>query len=125
MCGWMGCFETAAALRPSPRKISKLNLMPSPSEALQSFSAVVITGGSSGIGKSFIELMGKLKPDLVFCNLSRRDPGIKNFGKRLNHFPVDLSRADEVGRAAREVGEFLGREVPAGKILLINNSGFG
>jgi len=69
--------------------------------------------------------MGKLKPDLFFCNLSRRDPGIKNFGKRLNHFSVDLSRAAEVERAAQAVGEFLGREVPAGRILLINNSGFG
>src|SRR5476651_1050441 len=124
MCGWMGCFETAAALRPSPRKISKLNLMPSPSEALSSFSAVVITGGSSGIGKSFIELMGKLKPDLRFCNLSRRDPGIINFGKRLNHFPCDLSRGAEVGRVAREVEAWLRREVPAGRLLLINNSGF-
>src|SRR5882672_10581707 len=43
-------------------------------EALQPFSAVVVTGGSSGIGKSFIELGRNLKPDLFFCNLSRRAP---------------------------------------------------
>src|SRR5882757_5015024 len=92
----MGCFETAAAGRLAPRKISKLNLVPSPSEALATFSAVVITGGSSGIGKSFIELIGKLKPDLVFCNLSRREPAIKSFGERLNHFACDLSRGAEV-----------------------------
>jgi len=69
--------------------------------------------------------MAKLHADLVFCNLSRRDPGIINLGKRLNHFPCDLSRADEVARAAGEVEAFLRREVPAGRVLLINNSGFG
>jgi short-subunit dehydrogenase len=69
--------------------------------------------------------MGKLKPDLRFCNLSRREPGIINFGKRLNHFPCDLSREAEVGRVAREVEAWLRREVPAGRVLLINNSGFG
>jgi hypothetical protein len=118
-------FETGAAERPGPMKISKLNVVPSPSEALQSFSSVIITGGSSGIGKSFIELMGKLKPDLVFCNLSRRDPGKIFSGQRLNHFACDLSRPAEVERAAREVGDFLQREVPTGSVLLINNSGFG
>lgn len=69
--------------------------------------------------------MGKLKSDLVFCNLSRRSPGEKKFGKNLNHFAADLSRPAEVERAAREVAEFLGREVPVERVLLINNSGFG
>ena len=99
--------------------------MPSLSEALQSYSSVVITGGSSGIGKSFIELMGKLNPALVFCNLSRRKPDVKFFRERLNHFACDLSRPAAVERAAQEVGAFLGRAVPMGRILLINNSGFG
>lgn len=50
----------------------------------------------------------------------------KNIIERgLRHFPCDLSRATEVERAAREVGEFLGEKVPKGRILLINNSGFG
>ncbi len=69
--------------------------------------------------------MGKLKPDLVFCNLSRRDPDIKISPERLNHFACDLSRPAEVERAARSVGDFLQRASPAGQILLINNSGFG
>lgn len=99
--------------------------MSSLSESLKSYSAVVITGGSSGIGKSFIELMRKLSPDLVFCNLSRRNPGIINFAGRLNHFGCDLSRPADVERAAREVSALIGREAPAGRILLINNSGFG
>ena len=99
--------------------------MSSLSEALSPFSSVVVTGGSSGLGKSFIELSAKLKPGLVFCNLSRRKPDIKNIGERLNHFPCDLSRADEVSRAAGEVEALLRREAPAGAVLLINNSGFG
>lgn len=103
----------------------KLPVVPSLSEELNSYTSVVVTGGSSGIGKSFINLAAKLNPDLVFCNLSRRDPAIKNIEKKLNHFPCDLSRADETGRVAGAVNVFLRREVPAGRVLLINNSGFG
>ena len=99
--------------------------MPSLSEALSSFSAVIVTGGSSGIGKSFIELMGKLNPGLQFCNLSRREPDIKIPGIKLNHFPCDLSRAAEIARAAAAIEGFLAQAVPAGRVLLINNSGFG
>jgi short-subunit dehydrogenase len=43
----------------------------------------------------------------------------------LNHFPCDLSRPDEVARAAGAVEALLRREVPVGRVLLINNSGFG
>ncbi|MEO5958659.1 MAG: SDR family NAD(P)-dependent oxidoreductase, partial [Opitutaceae bacterium] len=99
--------------------------MPSLSEALQSFSAVVVTGGSSGIGKSFIELMGKLKTDLSFCNLSRQPPAKNSFGKRLNHVPCDLSRAAAIEQAAGQVEDWLAREAPRGRLLLINNSGIG
>ncbi len=98
------------------------------SEVLQSISAVILTGGSSGIGKSFIDLGLRLKPGLVFCNLSRRSPP-KNIsaaaGKNLNHFTCDLSRPEEVERGADAVAAFLAREVPAGRLLLINNSGIG
>jgi len=99
--------------------------MSSLSEVLQTFSTVVITGGSSGIGKSFIELCAKLKPDLIFCNLSRREPPKNSSEERLNHFPCDLSRPADVARVAGEVEEFLRRNVPTGRVLLINNSGFG
>ena len=102
--------------------------MPSLREVLQTFSAVVVTGGSSGIGKSFIQLGGNLSPDLIFCNLSRRAPA-KNTSEnrqiKLNHFPCDLGRPAEVERAADEVRAFLERTVPQGRILLLNNSGVG
>ena len=102
-----------------------LNFVPSLSEALQSFSAVIVTGGSSGIGKSFIELMSKLNPGLHFCNLSRRAPDIKNFPLKLNHLGCDLSRPLEISRAADGIEQWLAQEVPTGRLLLINNSGFG
>lgn len=102
-----------------------LDPVPSLSEALSSFSAVIVTGGSSGIGKSFIELMGKLSPGLQFCNLSRREPEGINTQIKLNHFSCDLSRAAEIARAAAAIEAFLAQAVPSGRVLLINNSGFG
>jgi uncharacterized protein len=99
--------------------------VPSLSEALQSFSAVVVTGGSSGIGKSFIELVGNLTTDVAICNLSRQPPAKNSFGKRLNHVPCDLSRASAIEQAAGQVDAWLAREAPRGRLLLINNSGIG
>jgi short-subunit dehydrogenase len=99
--------------------------MSSPREALDTYSVLILTGGSSGIGKSFIQLSANLKADLVFCNLSRRDPGVIIEEKRLNHFACDVSRADEIERASSAVREFVTSKVPVGRILLINNSGFG
>lgn len=99
--------------------------MPSLSEALLTFSAVIVTGGSSGIGKSFIELGQKLNPELVFCNLSRRSPTVNNLAKKLNHFACDLSRAEDVARVVPELITLLEKTTPSGRILLINNSGFG
>ena len=99
--------------------------MPSLREALQTFSTVVITGGSSGIGKSFIELCAKLEPGLRFCNLSRTAPVIKEGKLNLCHLACDLGIPASVAKAAEEVESFLTQSVPAGRILLINNSGFG
>jgi len=102
--------------------------MPSLSEVLEPFSAVVLTGGSSGIGKSFIKLGQTLKPRLIFCNLSRREPEEKTSESReliLNHFSCDLSQPTAVAETVPRVVRFLEREVPGGRILLINNSGFG
>lgn len=99
--------------------------MPSLIGAVDKFSTVIVTGGSSGIGKSFIERVSKLKPDLRICNLSRREPAIKNREIRLNHFTCDLSRPGDIDRVVPLVEQYLAEAAPTGGILLINNSGFG
>jgi len=99
--------------------------MASLSEALSAFGAVVVTGGSSGIGKSFINTMGSLRPELEFFNLSRHAPGIKDYKLNLRHFPCDLAQPLQVEAVAAQLEEILNHGQPAGKILLINNSGFG
>jgi short-subunit dehydrogenase len=107
------------------RKINRSISMPSPETALRNISAVVITGGSSGIGKSFIELCGRLRPELAFCNLSRRKPDTGNSQLKLRHVPCDLSDSAQVERGIAAVANFLAVDAPTGRILLINNSGFG
>jgi short-subunit dehydrogenase len=123
----MGCFETRSGR--SPALINSVDslpfVVPSLREALQPFSAVVVTGGSSGIGRSFIELGATLHTGLKFCNLSRRPPAKNSWGKRLNHLTCDLSRAAEVEHGAGQVLSWLASEAPTGRILLINNSGIG
>jgi uncharacterized protein len=97
----------------------------SPSDVLTSFTSVVITGGSSGIGKSFIDLCAKLNPELVVCNLSRRAPHINFEELKLRHFPCDLGQPEEISRVVPELEIFLTRAAPTGRVLLINNSGIG
>lgn len=99
--------------------------MSSLSEELTRYAAVVITGGSSGIGKSFIGAMSKLHPGAVVCNLSRGVPDINLSQLKLGHVPCDLSDPKAIEGAAAEVLRFLAENAPTGPVLLINNSGFG
>ena len=98
--------------------------MSSLSEALKEYTAVVVTGGSSGIGKSFIELMAKLESSTLFCNLSRRVPRINIEELKLRHFDCDLSDDEKLMGVAGEVIDVLNREVPKGRVLVINTSDF-
>jgi len=98
--------------------------MHSLSELFQNFSAVIVTGGSSGIGKSFISHIRTLNREILICNLSRRIPEERE-ALDLRHFSCDLSQAEAVERILPELESVLARESPEGRILLINNSGFG
>lgn len=94
-------------------------------EEMSEFSVIVVTGGSSGIGKAFIEHVSRLNPEVVICNLSRRKPAIILPELKLRHVPVDLSDSNALKIAAEEVLTYLNQGAPTGKILLVNNSGFG
>lgn len=102
---------------PSPDRLKTL------SETFNRFSVIIVTGGSSGIGSSFIKAVQKLVPDGQICNLSRSKPEVF-LGKNGRHLTTDLSNAEEVGRAAVELRDII-REAAPGEVLLINNSGFG
>ena len=89
------------------------------------FSKVVITGGSSGIGKACVEGIFGLNPDITFCNLSRSEPKLDQPGISLVHFPCDLTQHESLQAVAKEVKRHCRKQSKPGKILLINNAGFG
>ena len=94
-------------------------------EEMSEYPVIIVTGGSSGIGKAFIEHAYKLNPGVVICNLSRRKPTIILSELKLRHISVDLSNSAALNGAAEEVLTYLNQDAPRGKILLVNNSGFG
>ncbi|RRJ98096.1 SDR family NAD(P)-dependent oxidoreductase [Opitutaceae bacterium TAV4] len=93
--------------------------------AMGRYSTVIVTGGSSGIGRMFIERLLTVAPDLVVFNLSRRIPNIFHGQLNLRHIECDLSDPAALGAAAERVLSELKQRAPTGGILLINNSGFG
>lgn len=85
------------------------------------YSAAIITGGSSGIGEAFISTLKRLNPTLAVCNISRKNTS----DKQIFNISADLSRPQDVEKATEGVKQWLSEKVPQGRVLLINNSGFG
>ncbi|WP_221028934.1 SDR family NAD(P)-dependent oxidoreductase [Actomonas aquatica] len=89
------------------------------------YAAVVLTGGSSGIGKSFVSHIAKVDPEVLICNLSRRKPDVNSAQLKLCHVEVDLSDNRSRSDGLERLLEVLAQKAPSGPILLINNAGFG
>lgn len=99
-----------------------------PENMLRAFGAIIITGGSSGIGKAFLEHIHTVNPELPIFNLSRTIPDFQGMPKLkliLRHVPCDFTDRGQLEDACVSLVETLGRELPSGRILLINNSGYG
>lgn len=89
------------------------------------YSAVVITGASSGIGKCFLNSIINLDQNILICNLSRQKPEGLILNDRFYHFSCDLSKSENIETVFPQICEILGEKQSNGPLLLINNSGFG
>lgn len=89
------------------------------------YSAVVITGGSSGIGASFLDSIINLDQNVLICNLSRQKPKRDIPINRFYHFSCDLTKAENIEAVFPQIRNLLKEKQPDGPLLLINNSGFG
>jgi short-subunit dehydrogenase len=89
---------------------------------LKSFSCVVITGASSGIGRAILSRIEKSGTSAAVFNLSRTTPEGVAKTLKFSHLSCDLSQPPEIEAVAVRLRELMPRE---GRILLVNNSGFG
>lgn len=89
------------------------------------YSVVIITGGSSGIGASFLTYILNLEQKVLICNLSRRKPEIFDGRDNCYHFECDLTHRETITEVFSKISSLLAQKEITGKILLINNSGFG
>jgi hypothetical protein len=94
-------------------------------EYFSTFSDCVITGASSGIGAAMVSLLKEANPSMRFINLSRGEAAVLDTGGRDVHIPCDLSDSKSRKQAWREMDSILEPSSGAGKLLLINNSGYG
>jgi len=92
---------------------------------LEGVRLVLVTGGSSGIGKSFIESIRRVNPEVEICNLSRSDPGSIYGPVNLIHQSCDLSSPAGRKAASDWARERINSIDGPGKVLIINNAGFG
>jgi len=89
---------------------------------LQSFAGIVVTGGSSGIGRALLRRIEESNPRAVVCNVSRTLPADWPSLANWHHLPTDLAEPAAIEAVAATLQKLIGGE---GTILLVNNSGFG
>ena len=97
-------------------------------QLLRGYTTLVITGASSGIGKSFLEHALKVNPELEIFNLSRSFPDISPINgteHKVCHIACDFSDRQALDLAGKRLLAELRKEVAKGRMLLVNNSGFG
>lgn len=89
---------------------------------LAEFDLIVVTGGSSGIGRAFLRRIEESATKAVVCNVSRTVPQDWPLGEGRVHLTADLSKPPEIERVAVALKKLMPR---TGRMLLVNNSGFG
>lgn len=89
---------------------------------LSGFSLIVVTGGSSGIGRALLGRIDQSATSATVCNVSRTVPPEWPTGPNRVHLAADLSKPADIEAVATTLK---GLVRPEGGILLVNNSGFG
>jgi len=97
----------------------------SSSRAIHKYTAVIVTGGSSGIGCGLIAAVAKLNASAKICNLSRSEPPNDLPEGMLTHVPCDLAKPEQLAEAVEKVKSWLVERGGSGEVLLVNNSGVG
>ena len=89
---------------------------------LQDFSCIIITGASSGIGRELLSRIEYSGTAAAVFNLSRTAPENTSKAIKFTHLNCDLSQPTHIESVVMDLKKLM----PAnGRILLINNSGFG
>ncbi len=88
----------------------------------RSFSVDIISGASSGIGRAMLSRISNSETKAAVFNLSRTIPeGVPN-SLNFTHLTCDLSQPADIASVVSVLRKLMPRE---GRMLLINNSGFG
>ena len=93
---------------------------------LNGYSAVVVTGASSGIGESFIFLVDSVAKGILICNLSRKKISLESSKNEIMDLRCDISSLEQINSCFDTIKTRVCEKGSTNKkILLINNAGFG